>query len=511
MKTNPARVLLAVTVAALLGLSASVAGAQSTIRIAQTLSHNSLNPGEASGLSDATVVRTMYEGLVGFDPDGKLVPELATSWTAGDDATSFTFELRQGVTFHDGTAFDAQAVKDYYDWVLNPDSKAARGRSTLSAIQNIEVLGQYEVRIDLDAPNGAFIYVLATSNARIASPASIDEYGADVGKHPVGTGPFRFVSWSEGENIVVEKNPDYWGEPAKVDRLEFLIVNNAATRVAMLQSGEAQFIEDLPPQLIDSVKSAPNLEVVPTKTNFLRILELNTTKKPFDDVRVRQAMNYAIDKDQLVKVVFNGYATVMTAPIPATAFGYAEQPAYSYDPEKAKQLLADAGYADGFSFTVLTFTGDEYRTAGQVLQQMFSQVGLKMTLDQKERGALVDQIFKPVDENPTEAALVGASASTGDADLALTFSFAKQSFPPAANDWSFYTDDRVETLLQQGRATGDPQARSTAYAEAESIIWQAAPWVFLYSPDAIGGRSADVTGVQYAPDKTVDARYAALK
>ncbi len=494
----------------LLGIFAGAAAAAGTVRIAQTLSHNSLNPGEASGLSDATVIRTMYEGLVGFT-DGVLVPELATSWQANDDATSFTFELRQGVRFQDGTPFDAQAVKDYYDWVLNPDSKAARGRSTIGAITNIEVLGQYSVRIDLSEPNGAFVYVLGTSNARIASPASIETYGDTVGKHPVGTGPFSFVSWTEGQSIVVEKNPDYWGDPAMVDRIEFLIVNNAATRVAMLQSGEAQFIEDLPPQLIDAVKADPKLEVVPTKTNFLRILELNTTKEPFTDVRVRQAMNYAIDKQQLVKVVFNGYATVMTSPIPATAFGHAEQPAYEYDPERARQMLADAGYPDGFSFKVLTFTGDEYRTAGQVLQQMFAQVGIDMTLDQQERGALVDQIFKPIDENPTEAALVGASASTGDADLALTFSFAKQSFPPAANNWSFYTDDRVEQLLQDGRRTGDPAARAKAYAEAEGIIWQAAPWVFLYSPDAIGGRAAGLTGVAFAPDKTVDARRAAFE
>lgn len=494
----------------MLGVLAGVASATGTIRIAQTLSHNSLNPGEASGLSDSSVIRTMYEGLVGFT-DGVLVPELATSWQANDDATAITFELRQGVKFQDGTPFNAQAVKDYYDWVLDPNSKAARGRSTLSGISNIEVLGEYTVRLDLSEPNGAFIFVLGTSNARIASPTSITTYGDTVGKHPVGTGPFTFVSWTEGQSIVVKKNPDYWGDPAKVDQLEFVMVNNAATRVAMLQSGEVQFIEDLPPQLVDTVKADPKLEVVPTKTNFLRILQLNTTKEPFTDVRVRQAMNYAIDKEQLVNVVFKGYATVMTAPIAETVFGYSEQPAYTYDPERAKQMLADAGYPDGFSFKVLTFTGDEYRTAGQVLQQMFSQVGIKMTLDQQERGALVDQIFKPIDENPTEAALVGATASTSDADLALTFSFAKQSFPPAANNWSFYTDDRVEQLLKAGRSTGDQAARQKDYAEADSIIWQAAPWVFLYSPDAIAGRAANVTGVAFAPDKTVDARRAAYK
>jgi glutathione transport system substrate-binding protein len=501
------KLLTALVIAALaFGASALAAG---TVRMATSLAPNTLQPAEATGLPDAAVIRTMFEGLVGF-LDGELVNELASSWEANDDATSYTFQLREGVKFHDGTPLDAAAVKSYYDWVLDPNSRGARGRSQLSAIDQVVVVGDHEVRIDLKGPNGAFIYLLAVSNARIASPASLQEYGDDIGRHPVGTGPFKFVSWDEGQSVVVERNPDYWGDQAKVDRLEFVVVNNAATRVAMLQSGEVQFIEALPPQLVPVIDADPNLDVVSTKTNFLRILQLNTTKAPFDDVRVRQALNYAIDKDQLVNVAVAGLATVMTSPIPETTFGAAAQPPYTYDPEKARSLLAEAGYPNGFDVKVLTFTGDEYRTVGQVLQQMFAQVGVRMTLDQQERGALVDQIFKPVEENPTEAALVGASATTGDADLAITTSFVRASFPPASNNWSFYENDEVEELVAAGRATGDQAARATIYAEALGIIWQDAPWVFLYSPDSVAGRSASLSGVAYAPDNTVDARRAEL-
>ena len=492
------------------GSFATAQGNSNTIRIATSLAQNSLAPGEATGLADATVIRTMFEGLVGFT-DGELVNELATSWEANEDATSYTFQLREGVTFHDGTPFNAQAVKDYYDWVMDENSIAARARGQLDAMTGVEVLDEYTVRIDLDAPNGAFIFLLATSNARIASPASVQEFGADLTRHPVGTGPFRFVSWNEGQSVVVERNPDYWGEPAKVDRLEFVVVNNAATRVAMLQSGEVQYIEGLPPQLVPTIEGDADLEVLTAPTNFLRILQLNTTKEPFTDQRVRQALNYAVDKQVLADVAYNGFATVMTSPIPASAFGHVEQPPYSYDPERARELLAEAGYPDGFSFTVLTFTGDEYRMAGQVLQQMFSQIGVQMELDQQERGALVDQIFLPVDENPTEAALVGASASTGDADLALTVSFTRESFPPASNNWSFYSNDRVEELVEAGRSSGDPAVRQDAYSEALGIIWEDAPWVFLVSPDSIAGRSASITGVKAAPDNTIDARQAQFK
>src|SRR5690606_4251200 len=186
-------------------------------------------------------------------------------------------------------------------------SIAARARGQLGALESGEVGDDDTVRIHLEASNVAFIFLLATSNARIASPASVQEFGAELTRHPVGTGPFRFVSWSEGQNVIVERNPDYWGEPAEVERLEFVVVNNAATRVAMLQSGEVHYIEGLPPQLVPSIEGQSNLEVLTAPTNFLRILQLNTTKEPFTDVRVRQALNHAVDKQVLANVAYSGY------------------------------------------------------------------------------------------------------------------------------------------------------------------------------------------------------------
>lgn len=495
--------------AALLFFGAS-ASAQETVRIAQSLTHNTLNPAEATGLADASVMRVMYEGLLGFNENSELVPELATSWDVNDDATVLDFTLREGVTFHDGTPFDAEAAKAYYDWVLDPDSSGARGRSLLSDISSIEVTGPHALRITLKQPNGAFLFNLATSGARIASPASIEEYGDQIGRHPVGTGPFQFVSWEDGQSITVEAYEGYWGGAPNVDQIEFLEVNNAATRVAMLQSGEVQFSEDLPPQLIEAVDADPNLEVVASQSTTARILQLNTQHPPFDDVRVRQALNYAVDKDQLVNVVFRGYASPLRSPMPDPVFGFAAQEPYTYDPERAKELLAEAGYPDGFEMKVLTFTGDEYRTAGQVLQQMFAQIGVTLTLDQQERGALVDQIFKPLEENPTEAALVGASTPTGDADRWLTVSFSRNSWPPASNNWSFYDNPEIDSILQEARATSDQDKRAELYAQAQQIIWEDAPWVFLYSANNIAGMSTNLSGVFYLPEKSVDARRADL-
>jgi ABC-type transport system substrate-binding protein len=332
----------------------------------------------------------------------------------------------------------------------------ARGRSTLGGLQSWEATGPMEVTLRLARPNGAFIFNLALPNAQIASPGALE---GDVPRNPVGSGPFRFVEWRDGEYVLVERYDGYWGEGANVEAIRFLVVNNAATRVAMLEAGELDWAEEIPPTLVPSIEANPALEVQVSASTFARIFPMNTQRPPFDDVRVRQALNYAVDKEQVALVVFRGYATVMDAALPAPVFGHSPVGPYPYDPERARALLAEAGYGPGgqtLAFDVLTFTGPEYETAGTVLQQMFADVGVQMNLNPTERGALVEQIFKPLEETTFTAGLVGASAATGDAARALEVSFARASWPPASNNWSFYENARIEELLAAGVATGDP-------------------------------------------------------
>ncbi len=491
-------------------LALGMASAQ-TARVAQALAHTSLAPGQATGLADASVMRTMFEGLVGFDLDFDVVPELATEWTISDDATELVFQLREGVVFHDGTALDAAAVVAYLDWMMDADNPiGARGRGTLGGLSEWEATGPMELTLRLAAPNGAFIFNLALANAYIASPAALE---GDVPRNPVGTGPFRFGEWRDGEYVVVERFDGYWGDSATVDAIRFMVVNNAATRVAMLEAGEIDWAEDVPPALVDSVDADPELEVQVTRSTFARTFQMNTQRPPFDDVRVRQALNYAVDKEQLALVVFRGFATVMTSAMPAPVFGHTPVGPYPYDPERAIELLTEAGYGPGgetLSFGVLTFTGSEYETAGTVLQQMFSDVGVRMTLNPTERGALVEQIFQPLETTTFEAGLVGAASATGDAARTLEISFARSSWPPAANNWSFFEDAAFEDLLAAGAATGDPAERETIYAQALGILHEMAPWVFLYSPDNIAGQRSGVTGIAYYPNKQIDARRIAL-
>ncbi|MBA2668625.1 MAG: hypothetical protein H0U69_16495 [Trueperaceae bacterium] len=507
--SRPIRLLSAALIAgAALWLGAAQA---QTARVAQSLAHTSLAPGQATGLADTSVMRAIFEGLVGFDLDFNVVPELATEWELADDGMTLVFDLRSGVTFHDGTAFDADGVVAYFDWLMDGDNPlGARGRSGLAGLAAWEATGPMQVTLTLDAPNGAFLFNLALANSYIASPSALE---GDVARNPVGSGPFRFVEWQDGEYVHVERYDGYWGESAHVDAIRFLVVNNAATRVAMLEAEEVDWAEDLPAALVPSVDAAPGLEVVATESTFARIFPMNTQRAPFDDVRVRQALNYAVDKEQLAQVVFRGFATVMDSPLTTPVFGHTSVGPYPYDPERAIALLSEAGYGPGgdvLAFDVLTFTGEEYTTGGTVLQQMFADVGVQMTLNPTERGSLVEQIFLPLEETSFLAGLVGASSATGDAARTLAVPFARGSWPPASNNWSFYDNPEVEALLAAGVATGDQDERLSIYAEVQRIIWDDAPWVFLYSPDNIAGQRVGVTGIAYYPNKQVDPRRIAL-
>lgn len=480
-----------------------------TVSIALSGDAITMNPADTNGNLDFSIEREMYNGLVGFDKDMKLMPELATSWTSNAQASEFTFDLRQGVSFQDGTPFNAQAVKTYFDWVRDPANHFKR-YSLFSMIKQIDVLSPYKVHFILSKPFGAMMFNFAHPAARLVSPAAIQKYGAGVAQHPVGSGPFEFVSWKSGEAITLKAWSGYWGSKAAASTLKFLFVPNAATRVAMLQSGEVQFVDSLPPQLISSLKANPNFKVSATPSIYVRYLALNTQTKPFDNPLVRQAMNYAVNKEELLKVVEQGYGLPLSAPVAKQVQGYAAQTPYPYDLAKAKELLTKAGYPNGFTATVTMLNTTTYQTLGQVLQQMLGQVGIKLQLEPMEGGAFQSAVFQPLDKTKVQTVLIGWSPSTGDADWGLRPLFDKASWPPALFNLAFYNNPRVNNLIRDALTTANQGQRDRFYAQAQQIIWQDAPWVFLYSPYNIAGEASQLRGVFYMPDGTIDAQAASL-
>jgi len=480
-----------------------------TVSIDQNLT--GLDPNDLNDNASLSAARLMLQGLYGFDKDMKIVPVLAESYDASEDAKEFTVRLRHGVVFQDGDAFNAAAVKANIERLVNPANHLKRA-SLLSMLDHVEVVDDYTVKFLLKTPFGAFIPTLAHPAIAMHSPKSIAEHGADLTRTPVGTGPFEFVSWTP-DTLKVKRFDHYWkpGLP-KVDSLTFRGVPENGARIASLQAGESQFIYPVPTEMVQVVSRDPRFHMVNEPSIFARYASMNVMKKPFDDVRVRQALNYAVDKAAFIRVVFNGLADPLKSAIPTKLTFYKEQGEYPYDPAKAKQLLAEAGYPNGFETTLWAGNATTTIRSMQFLQQQLGAVGVKVNVQPLEAGLMTQRIFGV--QNPKDAEIqmyTGAwSASTGDADWGLRPLFSTQGFPPTLYNTAYYSSPQTDKDIQDGLGTADPAKRGAAYADAQATIWKDAPWIFLCVENILAAQTAKLTGVYRLADGTMLAEEADL-
>ncbi len=509
-KTWPSLVLAAALAAPLAtGLARPAAAADLVIGVDSNMPH--LDPANTNDTLSQSAERMMYQGLYGFDRDMKLIPALAESYEANADATEFVFHLRPGVTFHDGTPFDAAAVKVNIDRLANPENRLSR-RILVSMVKSVEVVNDQTVRIVLATPFGAFLNNMAHPGTFMISPRALAEHGKDIATHPVGTGPYKFVSFAT-DTLKVTRNDKYWrpGVP-KVDSVSFRAVPESGTRFAMLQTGEAQFIYPLPAELARVAQANANIAVVNAPSIIARFVALNNMKKPFDDIRVRQALNYAIDKNAFTRVVFSGFAAPLDAPIPPDLAFYSKQGAWPYDPAKARALLAEAGYPNGFETELWGATSTASKRAMEFIQQQLAAVGVKVTVAPLEAGLAVARLWGV--KSPADATMQmdynGWSSSTGDADWGLRPLLYSQSFPPNLFNIAYYSSKETDGLIEAGLATADPARRATAYTAVQAQIWKDAPWIFLSVDRLLAGQSKKLTGVHYLPDGGLLTEDAAL-
>jgi glutathione transport system substrate-binding protein len=471
-----------------------------------------LDPANTNDTLSQSVERTMYQGLFGFDKDMKLIPALADKVDVDETATEFVFHLRHDVMFHDGTPFNAEAVKANLERVMNPENHLSR-RSLVSMIAKVDTPDPYTVKVTLSQPFGAFVNNMAHPGTFMICPKALAQYGKDIATHPCGTGPFKFVSFA-ADTVKVAKSDHYWkpGLP-KVDSITFKAVPENGSRFAMLQTGEAQLIVPLPAELVAPAKNIPTLDVVITPSIVARYVALNNMKKPFDDIRVREALNYAVDKAAFAKIVFSGYADMLDAPIPPKLAFYVKQGAWPYDPAKAKALLAEAGYPDGFSVELWGATSTQAKRAMEFLQQQFAAVGVKVTVAPLEAGVSTAKLWNV--QKPEDATMMmdytGWSSSTGDADWGLRPLLYSKSYPPNLFNIAYYHSAAADAAIEAGLASADPTKRGAAYAEAQKIIWKDAPWVFLSVDQLIDGKSKKLSGVYHMPDGGLLTDEAALE
>ena len=497
---------------ALLAAGAAQA-AQKDVTVAVASTFTTLDPYNASDTLSQAVVKSFYEGLFSFDKDMKLVNVLAEGYEASPDGLVYTVKLRQGVKFQNGEDFNAEAVKINYERVM--DKKNSLKRYVLfSNIDRIDMVDAHTVKFTLKKPFSAFINQLAHPSGGMICPKELEKWGAQIAFHPCGTGPYTLEKYNPAEYLIVKKNPNYWqaGLP-KLERINFRPVLEDATRVAMLRTGEAQYCDVVPPEQVERLKESKDIVVSVSPSIVQRQIYLNNTKKPFSDVRVRKALNYGLNKEALVKVLFKGYAAPATGVAPkgidyATQFG-----AWPYDVNKAKELLKEAGYPNGFTATLWAASNSSAnQKLLQFLQQQYSRIGVKLQVRALEAGQRVSlvQSVGP-DKSQMEMFTWGWSASTGELDWVLRPLLATSSFPPANSNYGFYSNPKVDNALVAALKTTDRTTKQKIYDEAQKMIWEDAPWVFLTVDHDISAHAKNLVNFHSLPDGGFEFLRAELK
>lgn len=461
--------------------------------------------------TSAGVDKCIYEGLVTLDHQMQVVNLLAESWEVSDDAMEFTFILHQGVTFHDGEPFNADAVVRAFDRVLSPGSTLRRAGYFNAVLDHVEAVDEYTVKFVALEPFAAMVATLAHPAGGIPSPTAAEASGADFGSNPVGTGPYRFVEWVRGDLITLEANPDYWNPDlaASVPQLTVRGIAEPGALAIAVQSGDATFSGPLEAVHAQQLMEADGIDVTETDGITVYWVTLNNSIEPFNDVRVRQALNYAVNKEQVLMAGSLGEGYIVDSPVAKDVWGYASVGAYEYDPEKARELLAEAGYADGFSTEL--WCSAVHRDRAVAVQAQLAEVGVQAEVIQMESAALLAEQGRPVEESQIQMMMYGWSPSTGDADWMLRPLYTKAQWPPAGSTHSFFTDPEVEEAIQQGLELSDPEARAEAYATAQRKIMELAPNIFLYAPTYFGAISAEAGGVTTQADGVVFMRTAYWK
>ncbi len=451
---------------------------------------DSLDPPNMAQMTSEVVGRLIYDGLVAFSPKIEIVPALATSWDISPDGLTYTFHLRPNVKFQDGTPCDAEAVKYCIDRMTG-DEQVVKASLHKRIVKSTKAVDATTFEIVLNSPNSTYLNNLAHPASMIYSPTAHKKWGKDLTLHPVGTGPFKFVEWKKGDQIVVERWDESWRGKPYLDKVTFKLVPEESARALMLQSGEVQLIAFVPPELASRLQSDKNIAIEQYQSARVLGLSLHNQWGPLKDKRVRQALNYAVDKDSIVKNIYQGYAKASGSPSGPLITGAAELEPYPYDPAKAKALLAEAGSPDGFEVTLLSPKGRFLKDAElvQEVQKQLGEVGIKVKLEIMEYAAFTAAMHKSVDDTRIQMFLQGWVPSNGEARWTMYALFHSTQWVPKGSNGSFYSNPEMDRLVDAATIAPNPQQRDELLKQAQQLAHDDAAWLFLISTPQIAARS----------------------
>ncbi|WP_276299811.1 ABC transporter substrate-binding protein [Halorussus lipolyticus] len=502
-------------------------GGGGTLTFARGNDSGTLDPQNTTSGEDVKVTNQIYDRLIEFEPGtSELIAGLATEWELEGQQTTVT--LREGVTFHNGNEFTADDfIATYrrftdsdYEYYPGDDYVSSYGPFTLGNwVESIEKNGDYEMTIQLQQRYAPFLRNLAMFASSVLSEQAIQERGTDLSQNPMGTGPFVFENWDQGnQRIRLSANENYWGEGPNVDEVVFTAIGQNTTRAQTLISGGADIIDGLGAQAAQIVDGAEQAELLETSGINIGYMAFNMARvEAFRNKQVRQAISYAINTEAIVNTIFRGIAVQASQPIPSNLFGYNEElDPYPHDPEQAQQLLNDAGYGDGFTFELATFQNPRAYNpspvqAAQTVKSNLSEVGITVNINQQPFNPFLNY----TSTGKHDACFLGWMTDNADPDnfyYALLHPGVSQDDVPDGQDWVSWDTEGFNTLdvaawantdfmevTEQAQQTYEQQERADLYKQAAQIAHDEAPWVFIDHAKELRGIGNNVENFVVAP------------
>jgi peptide/nickel transport system substrate-binding protein len=478
------------------------AGPRDTLIFSAPADATTLDPHNTTDTESDQVIGMVFEGLLGFDEKMQIVGRLAESWGVADDGVTWTFTLRQGVTFHDGAPLDAEAVRRNFARVLDPEQKHKR-LPLFVMLDRVEVVDPHTVRIVTKYPFGAFEPTIAHISSSIISPLAADKHGLEFGKTAAatsGTGPYRVVSWRKDQELVLERVDRHWRVDPPTKRIVYKPIPEGAARVLALEAGDVDVISRVPPPELTRLSQSDRVSLLKTVSIGAQQFRFNLTKKPLDDRRVRQAISHAIDRRAIVDTLVAGFATPSTSALTPIMRGYVNLGEIPYDPEKARALLRDAGYPNGFKTTIATTP--RYPMGVELAEAVAAQlkvVGIEAAIRVYDWGTMV-QFWAglPPEKNTQEIFIMGAGASTADADWGLRPIF--MTAPTNENNYGYYSNAEFDRVIQAAMRETDGDKRQQLYTRAQQIVYLEDPGaVWLFDNQYVVAARRGVEGVTPSP------------
>ncbi len=470
--TRRAALGLMVATSAIAAGQGSALAAKTSVTLGMAVEPGGLDPTIGAQVMIGQVTwQNIFEGLTTIDRDGKVVPLLAESWTVSPDGLTYTFKLRQGVKFHDGEVFDASTAKFTIDRARGADSVNPQKRY-FSTIDTVETPDAATLVLKLKQPTGSLLYWLAWPASVMVAPKTAENNKVT----PVGTGPFRFVNWAKGSQVELSKNADYWNKDVsvKLEKASFRFIGDPQAQAAALRAGDVDaFPEFGAPELMDSFEGDAKLVTVIGNTELKVVAGMNNAVKPFNDKRVRQALMMAVDRATVIEGAWSGLGTPIGSHYTPNDPGYVDLTGtWPYDVEKAKALLAEAGYPNGLTFTIKAPQMAYAQRTSQILQAMFAEIGVTMNIETTEFPAKwVSDVLKAANYEMT----IVAHAEPMDLDI-----YARDPY------YFNYKNPEFNTVLQKVQETADPAEQAKYYGEAQKILADDVPSLFLFVMPKLG-------------------------